>query len=109
MMEHVAYPPVWINFCLTYDEAVVATALNHLLDAVGGLDRLTEGMTVGIKANPVSAMKPNEAATTHPALLCALTRILKEKGAGKVIVGDSLGGLYTSAFVNHVYDGIGDA
>ena len=59
-------------------------------------------MRVIIKANLVSAMKPDKAATTHPVLLAALCDMLAERGA-EVIVGDSPGGLYNSAFVGHVY------
>ena len=87
-----------------YSEVSVAKiALAKLLEPIGGLDFVKEGMTVVIKANLVSAMKPEEAATTHPVLLSALTEMLIEKGA-KVIIGDSPGGLYTLAFVNRVYN-----
>ncbi len=94
--------PVILTPCADYREATVAAALDRVLAGLGGLDWVTEGMTVGIKANLVSAMKPEECATTHPALLCALIRRLRERGA-RVIVGDSPGGLYTAAFVGHVY------
>ena len=47
-------------------------------------------------------LKPESAATTHPALLTELCRLLIAKGA-EVVVGDSPGGLYTSAYVNTVY------
>jgi hypothetical protein len=53
--------------------------LTELLEPLGGLDAFG-GKNVVIKANLVSAMKPEEAATTHPTLLCALTDILKERG-----------------------------
>ena len=46
-------------------------ALSELLAPIGGLDFVKSGMTVVIKANLVSAMKPEEAATTHPVLLSA--------------------------------------
>ena len=75
--------------------------LTELLDPLGGLDAFN-GKNVVIKANLVSAMKPEEAATTHPVLLSALTELLCEHGAS-VTVGDSPGGLYTAAFVNRVY------
>ena len=77
-------------------------ALAELLAPIGSLDFVKEGMTVVIKANLVSAMKPDEAATTHPLLLSALTEMLTAKGAS-VIIGDSPGGLYNSAFVGRVY------
>ncbi len=84
----------------TYDGARVA--LNELLSGLGGLDFVKKGMRVVIKANLVSAMKPDKAATTHPVLLAALCDMLAERGA-EVTVGDSPGGLYNSAFVGRVY------
>lgn len=96
--------PVFLTRCATYDTAPMQASLASMLDAMDALPSLTPGMTVGIKANLVSAMRPETAATTHPSLLCALVRWLKAKGAGRVIIGDSPGGLYTSAFVNHIYE-----
>lgn len=89
--------------CATYAPGEIESALRAVLAPVGGLDFVVPGMTVGIKANLVSAMKPEDAATTHPALLCALVRMLKAAGAGRVIVGDSPGGLFTAAYVGHIY------
>ena len=93
---------VSITPCERYDLPLAEDALRNLLAPLGGLDWVTEGMTVAIKANLVTFMKPDAAATTHPVLLCALVKLLKEKGA-RVIVGDSPGGLYTKAFVERVY------
>ena len=77
-------------------------ALEEALAPIGGLDFVKSGECVVIKANLVSAMKPEESATTHPTLLCALCDMLAERGA-RVIVGDSPGGLYNAAFVGRVY------
>ena len=93
--------PVVMTPCENYDDTTVKAALEAVLAPMGGLGWVREGMTVGIKANLVSAMKPEECATTHPSLLCALTVMLRERGA-HVIIGDSPGGVYTAAFVNHV-------
>ena len=98
--------PVVMTPCESYDDATVKAALEAVLAPIGGLDWVREGMTVGIKANLVSAMKPEECATTPPSLLCALTEMLRERGA-RVIIGDSPGGVYTAAFVNHVYSAAG--
>ena len=98
--------PVVMTPCENYDEATVKASLEAVLAPIGGLDWVREGMTVGIKANLVSAMKPEECATTHPSLLCALTEMLRSRGA-RVIIGDSPGGVYTAAFVNHVYSAAG--
>ncbi len=110
-MSHPTYTPdapVILTPCIDYAEDTVVSALDRVLAPLGGLSWVTPGMTVGIKANLVSAMRPDEAATTHPTLLVALTRRLRERGA-KVIIGDSPGGIYTPAFVGHVYDATGMA
>lgn len=88
--------------CADYEPARVRPALEALLARVGGLDWVRPGMRVGIKANLVSAMAPERAATTHPALIDALAALLRERGATPV-VGDSPGGLYNAAHLNRVY------
>ena len=77
-------------------------ALEKLLAPLGFLDTVKPGLRIIIKANLVSAMKPSAAATTHPILLGALCDMLTERGA-TVVIGDSPGGLYTTAFVGRVY------
>ena len=89
--------------CKSYKEAEVAAALEALLAPLGGLDWVTPGMTIGIKANLVTFLKPEAAATTHPALLCGLVRMLRARGAG-VILGDSPGGLYTRVYLERIYN-----
>ncbi len=89
--------------CNSYDFDGAEKALREALEPLGGLDWVKPGMTVAIKANLVSVMKPEAAATTHPTLLCVLVKMLKEKGAGRVIVGDSPGGLYNKIFLDRIY------
>ena len=95
---------VVIRPCGSYQDAKVA--LLQVLAPLGGLDWVQPGMRIAIKANLVSMMKPERAATTHPDLLCALTELLKERGA-EVVLGDSPGGLYNLAYVNRVYAATG--
>lgn len=85
-----------------YDLESARAALEALLAPIGGLSSISRGACVVIKANLVSAMKPEEAATTHPVLLSALTDMLVEHGC-EVIIGDSPGGLYNAAFLGRVY------
>ncbi len=92
--------------CGSYDRAEVKSALRQVLEPLGGLDWVREGMTVAVKANLVSALRPEKAATTHPAMLAALTELLKEHGA-RVIIGDSPGGVYNNIYVNRVYAAAG--
>ena len=89
-----------------YGVAEARAALEELLSSIGGIDFIESGMTVVIKVNLVSAMKPEQAATTHPTLVCALVDMLTARGA-RVIVGDSPGGLYNSVFVGRVYSASG--
>lgn len=93
---------VSIVSCESYEKATVTRALSECLEPLGGLDLIKPGTVVAIKANLVSMMKPESAATTHPSLLVALTEALVGRGA-EVIVGDSPGGLYNSVFLNRVY------
>ena len=88
--------------CENYEKENVKKALPALIQLTGGLDWVKSNMNIVIKANLVTHMKPEQAATTHPTLLCELVKLLTSKGAN-VILGDSPGGLYTPAFVNKVY------
>ncbi len=99
-------PDVALARCPAYEPALCRAALEEAVASVGGLDWIRPGMRIGIKANLVSMMKPEAAATTHPELLKALVDIIKEKGAEPVI-GDSPGGLYTAVYVNRVYHAAG--
>ena len=98
---------VSIVACPDYEPATARSAILAAVEPVGGLDWVTPGMKIAIKANLVSAMKPEKAATTHPTLLAALTRLLLAHGASSVVIGDSPGGLYNAAFLNRVYAATG--
>lgn len=88
--------------CNSYDEQEVASAMDKLIDLIGGLDWVKPNMKIAIKANLVTFMKPEQAGTTHPSLLCDLVSRLTKLGA-EVIVGDSPGGIYSSAYLKTVY------
>ncbi len=98
-------PVVSLTKCVSYEAQTVRRALEDVLRPIG-LDWVKPGMKIVIKANLVSMMKPDSAATTHPSLLCALADMLSERGA-LVTVGDSPGGLYNAAYVSAVYSATG--
>ena len=95
-------PDVSVAACAAYTPEVCERALTEVLAPLGGLEWVRPGMRVVIKANLVAAMKPDAAATTHPTLLAALTRLLKRRGAA-VVIGDSPGNRFTSSVLEHVY------
>ncbi len=97
---------VSIAACNSYEPSEIRDALEKILEPLGGLSWVKAGMRIAIKANLVSMMKPDAAATTHPALLCELVRMLMERGATPII-GDSPGGLYTAPVVNRIYAATG--
>ena len=92
--------------CPSYEPELCRQALEAALAPFGGLDWVRPGMKIAIKANLVSAMKPEKAATTHPVLLAQLGAMLAERGA-EVVIGDSPGGLYNAAYVGAVYRAAG--
>ena len=71
---------VSIVHCEKYDMETAEAALLQVLEPLGGLDWVKSGVRVAIKANLVSFLKPEAAATTHPVLLCALTKLLVQRG-----------------------------
>lgn len=89
--------------CRSYREAEVEAALLQVLEPIGGLDFVTPGMRVAVKVNLVTAMKPDSAATVHPAVVCALVKLLRQRGA-EVVIGDSPGGVYNAAYLHMVYE-----
>lgn len=97
---------VTIVRCHNYNEENVSHAFDVLLPEVGNLDFVKPGMKIAIKTNLVTFMKPEQAGTTHPSVLCELVKRLVEKGA-IVTVGDSPGGLYNQIYVNKVYSATG--
>jgi len=98
MMKEARMADVAIARCKDYSS--VAQALSEALS--GRLDWVAPGMKVALKVNLVCGARPEAAATTHPAVVSALSGMLVARGA-EVIVGDSPGGLYTAAFVNRIY------
>lgn len=93
--------------CTDYKIDHMRQTLPRLLEPLGGLSWVTPGMKIVIKANLVSGKPPEDAVTTHPALLCVLTEMLKARGASSVVIGDSPGGVYNAAYLNRIYQKCG--
>lgn len=92
--------------CLGYSEKEIKDAFDRLLEPIGGLDFVKPGMKIAVKVNLVSAMRPEKAATTHPAVVRELCRRIAERGATAVI-GDSPGGPFTKTHVKAVLSATG--
>lgn len=89
--------------CDSYRDA--ENAMRELLSGEY-LDWVRDGMKIAVKVNLVTKANPDSAVTTHPALVTALVKLLKEKNC-EVVIGDSPGGLYNAVFLNGVYAAAG--
>lgn len=90
----------------TYSREEADAAMEAVLAPIGGLSWVKEGMCIVIKPNLAIAKSPDAAATTHPALLSALVRLLKNRGA-RIIIGESPGGLFSAGSIKKLYDATG--
>ncbi|MEG1711032.1 MAG: DUF362 domain-containing protein [Clostridia bacterium] len=87
----------------SYNQTEVDNGIDTLLKLLGGIEKyIKPNMKVFIKANLVREMTPDKAATTHPAIIEALCKKIKEIGA-QVIVGDSSSGVYNLAYMTAIY------
>ncbi|MFA6078871.1 MAG: DUF362 domain-containing protein [Candidatus Omnitrophota bacterium] len=78
--------------CPDYDERRVLEAVKRAVDLAGGIREYVEpGMKVLLKPNLLSARGPMDAVDTHPEVVRAVVRLVKEAGATPII-GDSPGG-----------------
>jgi len=96
---------VGIVRCASYDPQEVYGALKKAVDLSDNLD--VAGKTVLLKPNILSDAAPEKAITTHPVFLEAAIRLVREKGAGRILVGDSPG-LQMPGFSGKV-SGMGEA
>ena len=75
--------------CESYDETAVSAAVKKAVDLLGGMGQFARtGEKVLLKVNNLSGTKPEEAVTTHPAVLNAVIQLLLEIGC-KPFYGDS--------------------
>lgn len=74
-----------------YEPARLRRDLIELLEPLGGISAFVNaGERVLLKPNLLSAKSPDQAVTTHPALVRAVAELVKEAG-GIVLIGDSPG------------------
>jgi uncharacterized protein (DUF362 family)/NAD-dependent dihydropyrimidine dehydrogenase PreA subunit len=78
-------------------------AMQTSLTNLGGIKKYVKpGDKVALKVNLLTEKRPEEATTTHPALVKALISIIQEAG-GQALIIDSPGGNYTEKLLQRVY------
>ncbi|MDP2808072.1 MAG: DUF362 domain-containing protein [bacterium] len=82
--------------CSSYDAQTVTEAVRRAVDLLGGMSAFVKpGNKVLLKPNLLSAKTPDQAITTHPAVVEAVIILVKEAG-GLPLLGDSPGGAVKS-------------
>ncbi len=77
--------------CNNYDEEQVYAKVRYAIDLLGGLKKFIKPKSkVLLKPNLLSAFAPEKGVTTHPSLVAAMVRLLKELDA-QIFIGDSPG------------------
>ena len=98
---------VFIAGCEDYDIDNVTAAVERVLEAFGGAKGVMESSVNGekrvlVKPNILIPKKPEDAATTHPAVMEAVCRVFTEAGAEVAII-DSTGGPHTKFVLKLLY------
>ncbi|MDD4762996.1 MAG: DUF362 domain-containing protein, partial [Sphaerochaetaceae bacterium] len=76
---------VAIQRCETYSLSEVSLIVSQLCDTAQIEN--PEGKSILLKPNILSDAAPEKCITTHPVVLKALIRYLRERGARKILVG----------------------
>ncbi|MBC7189818.1 DUF362 domain-containing protein, partial [Candidatus Aerophobetes bacterium] len=95
--------------CENYDEEKVEEVVRESIRLLGGIRSfICPGDRVLLKVNLLSAHPPERAVTTHPALVKAVVRVVKDAGA-KPFIGDSCGVAYRKEDAMMVWEKTGIA
>lgn len=79
---------VSLEKCNSYNQQEVDKSINKLTNNIGGILKFVKkGQKVLIKPNIVKGIAPEACATTHPAIIEAVIKILKEQNC-EILVGD---------------------
>ncbi len=89
--------------CDEYELNQVKKAIDKSFENLGGIDKyIKPSETVLLKINLLMKKRPEEATTTHPVFVRALTEKLINHGA-KVIIADSPGGPFNEKMLRGIY------
>jgi len=97
------FDKVAFSQCEKYDADIITDIIRQHFSEIGITSDDFVGKKIAIKPNLVSAKDPSAAATTHPAVVEAVFRVIKELGGTDVLIAESPGGPYTSLTLGHIY------
>lgn len=86
-----------------YKEELIYDAVCKAIDALSIAQDMRPDLKVVIKPNLVMAKGPEFPATTHPLVIKAVVRWLREHGVSHITLAESSGGLYNAEHMKNVY------
>lgn len=96
-------PQVALVRCDDYDLVRVEQALRRSLDLIGGLGSYIQPkQRVLLKPNLLRSFAPERVATTHPAIVAIMAKLVCEVGAQPIVL-DSPGGPFTPMLLRSIY------
>ena len=102
-----SFPPIAMVKASSYEEALIAQAVERLFSELSISSALFEGKKVLIKPNLLMRRRPEEATTTHPQVVLSVIEWIKRAGAAEIVLADSPGGLYTPSQLRSIYSACG--
>ena len=99
--------PIFVHSLEHYDSAPLEEAIRQQLNAL--LPDELAGKRIVLKPNLLMRRSPERATTTHPEVVRAVVRALKERGATDIVIADSPGGPYTKGLLHGIYSESGMA
>ncbi len=106
-MEQKGWPAVTVLRLADYDRERTEAAVERLFCSWPGAASLRRETKVTIKPNLLMARSPDQATTTHPAVVAAVAAALRRRGVEQITVADSPGGPYTAAALRRIYRACG--
>ena len=86
-----------------YKEELIYCAICKAMEALGIAQDMRPDLKVVIKPNLIMAKSPSFPVTTHPLVIKAVVRWLKEQGVSHITLAESSGGLYNAEYMKNVY------
>lgn len=93
---------VYFAAAANYDQQTVDAAVERLFCQLPAAQVLG-GKRVLLKPNLLAKHTPERAVTTHPAMVRAVIRAVRRRGAASITVADSPGGVYNPGILRSIY------
>jgi len=93
---------VYFAAAANYDQQTVDVAVERLFCQLPAAQAIG-GKRVLLKPNLLAKHTPERAVTTHPALVRAVIRAVRRRGAASITVADSPGGVYNPGILRSIY------